>query len=154
MAGLDEISYCGLYCGRCFIRMDKIADLALQLLEKFREVRFEQWAGGLAEMNPGEMAAFAKHGACYEVLQAWDFMRCSAPCRKGGGCPQCAIRACCMEKNAAGCWECDEFEICPVLGCLKPVNGDVNQRNIRRIREVGTERFVEEREREGDRNFG
>lgn len=46
-----------------------------------------------------------------------------------------------------------EFEVCSVLDSLRPVNGEVNLRNIRRIREIGMELFVEEREKEGDRNF-
>jgi len=29
--GISLISYCGLYCGDCFIRVRKIADLAKQL---------------------------------------------------------------------------------------------------------------------------
>jgi hypothetical protein len=142
-----------LYCGRCFIRREKIADQALSLLETFREVRFEKWAKGLAELNPDEMAAFAKQEDCYEVLQAWDAMRCSRSCREGGGSPRCAIRACCGEKSFAGCWECGEFESCSLLGTLKPVNGEVNLRNILRIREIGTVLFAEEREKEEDRNF-
>jgi len=153
MAGPDDISYCGLYCGRCFIRRDDIADQALCLLNKFREVRFEKWANGLAELNPYEMAAFAKQEDCYEVLQAWDAMRCSSSCREGGGSSSCAIRACCQEKEAAGCWECHAIENCTILGALKPVNGEVNLRNIRRIREIGTALFADEREKEGDRNF-
>jgi len=153
MSGPDDISYCGLYCGRCFIRRDDIADRALSLLDKFREVRFEKWAKGLAELNPDEMAAFAKFETCYEVLQAWDAMRCSSSCREGGGSHLCTIRACCREKGAVGCWECSEFEICSVLDSLRPVNGEVNLRNIRRIREIGMNLFAEERENEGDRNF-
>jgi hypothetical protein len=153
MAGQEDISYCGLYCGRCFIRLQDIADQALCLLNKFREVRFEKWAKGLAELNPEEMAAFAKQEDCYKVLQAWDAMRCSGSCRDGGGSPRCAIRECCRLKSAKGCWECAEFESCSVLGSLKPVNGDVNVRNIQRILEIGLELFAEEREKEGDRNF-
>lgn len=153
MADPDDISYCGLYCGRCFIRKDDIADQALRMLDKFREVRFEKWAGGLSELNPDEMKSFAKHEACYEVLQAWDAMRCSKTCREGGGSHKCAIRACCLEKGKKGCWECDKFDDCSILGLLKPVNGDANIRNIRRILEIGTLLFAEERDKEGDRNF-
>ncbi len=69
MAGLDDMSYCGLYCGRCFIRLDDIADHALRLLDKFREVRFEKWAKGLAELKPDEMAAFAKQEACCNIRE-------------------------------------------------------------------------------------
>ena len=153
MPASDDISYCGLYCGRCFIRVDNIADQALCLLEKFRSVRFEKWAKGLAELNPDEMAAFAEQDVCYEVLQAWDAMRCFSPCREGGGSQRCNIRACCLEKGVEGCWECGEFEFCSLLGSLKTVNGEVNLRNIRRILEIGVDLFAEEREKEGDRNF-
>jgi len=155
MSSSEETSYCGLYCGNCFIRRDGVADQAQRLLAKFREIGFEQWAEGLASLNPGEMAGFAKWKACYEVLQAWDRMRCGHACRDGGGSSQCAIRDCCRAKAKAGCWECGEFASCPTLASIKAVNGEVNVNNIRRIREIGIDRFGQERaEDRRDRNFG
>ena len=34
------IAYCGIYCGDCFIFKSEKADLAKELMEKFKEVDF------------------------------------------------------------------------------------------------------------------
>lgn len=127
----SSLSYCGIDCGACFIRNSKIADQAQRLLAGFRKVRFEQWAKKLAKLNPRELSAFAKQEACYQVLQAWDAMRCGQTCRSGGGSKRCAIRHCCRKKKLAGCWLCGQSETCPTLGAVLAINGDLNLPKIR-----------------------
>ena len=137
------IGYCALYCGNCVLRIGKVADLCGQLLEKFHEIKFEKWAKGLASLSE-EVKAFEKYESCYEVLKAWEEMRCEKPCREGGGSADCKIRICCRKKNIEGCWECEKFEDCDTLARLKPINGEVNINNIRKIRTEGIDKFIEE----------
>ncbi|MBN1595134.1 DUF3795 domain-containing protein [candidate division FCPU426 bacterium] len=140
-AKLDHLSYCGLYCGKCYLLQDNIPDQVHALLKKFKEIQFEKWAKGLAEVNP-EMKAFAEVDACYRVLEAWQVMRCSAACRQGGGSANCEIRNCCRSKNLDGCWRCPELEKCGKLVKLHTVNGDLNYSNIKYIKEHGVEDFI------------
>jgi hypothetical protein len=139
------IAYCGLYCGNCILRIGNVADLAGELLEKFHEIKFEKWAKGLASVSE-EVKAFENYESCYEVLEAWDAMRCEKLCREGGGSSACKIRICCREKNIEGCWECEKFEDCDTLAQLKLVNGEVNINNIKKIRTEGIDKFIEEME--------
>jgi hypothetical protein len=140
------IGYCGLYCGNCILRIGNVADLSRQLLEKFHEIKFEKWAKGLASLSK-ELKAFENYESCYEVLEAWQEMRCEKVCKEGGGGASCKIRICCQKKNIEGCWECEQFEDCKTLAWLKPVNGEVNINNIRKIRSEGIEKFIEEMSR-------
>jgi len=137
------IGYCALYCGNCVLRIGKVADLCGALLEKFHEIKFEKWAKGLAALSE-ELKAFDKYESCYEVLETWEEMRCEKPCREGGGSASCKIRICCQKKNLEGCWECEKFEDCDTLARLKPINGEVNINNIRKIRTEGIDKFIEE----------
>lgn len=138
-----SIAYCALYCGNCILRTGNIADLARQLLKKFHEIKFEKWAKNLAALSE-EVKAFEKYESCYEVLEAWDLMRCEKSCRKGGGSTDCKIRICCQKKKLDGCWECEYFEDCETLASLKLVNGEININNIRKIKTEGIDKFVEE----------
>ena len=137
------IGYCGLYCGNCILRIGEVADLAGQLLEKFQEIKFEEWAKGLASLSK-ELKAFENYESCYEILEAWQEMRCGKVCKEGGGGASCKIRICCQNKNIEGCWECEEYEDCKKLAWLRPINGEINIDNIRKIRREGIDKFIEE----------
>ena len=50
------------------------------------------------------------------------------------------------KEKSRGCWECEQFEDCDTLAWLKPVNGEVNINNIRKIRTEGIDKFIEEME--------
>jgi hypothetical protein len=140
---LKCISYCALYCGNCFLRIGDIADLSQQLLKRFRQIKFEKWAKGLAGISK-ELKAFEKYESCYEVLKAWDGMRCTKICKEGGGSTSCKIRICCQKKNIEGCWECEYFKNCDTLAWLVPVNGEVNVNHIKKIIAKGMDKFIEE----------
>jgi hypothetical protein len=138
-----SIAYCALYCGNCVLRTGNVADLCQELLEKLHGIKFEKWAKGLASLSE-EVKAFEKYESCYEVLKAWDAMRCDKLCREGGGSTNCRIRICCRDKNLEGCWECERFETCETLASLKLVNGEINLNNIRKIRAGGIDKFIDE----------
>ncbi len=142
MADYDDISYCALYCGNCFIRMEVISDLARRVLDEFETVKFSRWAGELSHLVP-EMKAFEKYRDCIDVLECWDTgMRCNKSCREGGGSAGCDIRRCCIENRFNGCWQCDAFETCDKLGRLEPLNGTQIIENIRRIKTDGMGGFI------------
>jgi len=149
----NEVSYCALYCGNCFIRKGDVTNRATELLQMLNDVNFGKWASGLAEINPAEMNAFKFHQECCDVLSAWDNMRCDKICREGGGSSECGIRDCCKQKGLQGCWECDEFQSCATLGALQKVNGNRIIQNILMIQKQGIEAFVSSIEKSPDCNF-
>src|SRR4030043_1443505 len=131
----DLIAYCGLYCGDCFNYKGEIADLSRDLRKKLREARFETAAQGLSRY----FKEFQNYEQCYEVLGAMVRLRCKRICRGGGGNPYCKARTCCQKKAIPGCWECDEFETCAKLDFLKPIHGDANLKNLRKLRNQGVD---------------
>jgi hypothetical protein len=141
---LEQLSYCGLDCGTCYVRNGHIADHATALLAEFKAMRFEKWGPPLATMNQREFGAFRHAQDALEVLEAWDAMRCEKPCRNGGGSADCKIRECCKASHRLGCWECDRAEQCETLVALRPVNGNLNIDNLRRIKTIGVSGFLAE----------
>ncbi len=134
----DLIAYCGLYCGDCFNHKGEIADLARDLRKKLREAKFEKVAPGLAKY----FKPLGNYSACYETLGAMVRLRCGRTCRSGGGNPTCKPRVCCQKQDIFGCWECGEFEACAKLDFLKPIHGDANLKNLRKLGTKGVEGFL------------
>ena len=131
------IAYCGLYCGDCSSYKGKIADLARDLRKELRQAKFDKLAEGIP------FKEFQHYKKCYEVLGGMVKLRCKSACRGGGGNPFCGIRKCCQKKEITGCWQCDEFETCEKLDFLKPIHGDAHLKNLRKIRRMGIDSFLE-----------
>ena len=134
----ELVAYCGLYCGDCFNYKGEIADLSRDLRKKLRETRFDRHAPGLSKY----FKVFQDYDRAYEVLGAMVRLRCKRGCREGGGNPSCKIRLCCRQKGLVGCWECAEFETCARFDFLKPIHGDANAKNLRKLRKTGVESFL------------
>lgn len=92
--------------------------------------------------------AFQDCWQCYEVLGAMVRLRCKRACCSGGGNPSCKVRACCQKKGLSGCWQCDAFETCGKFDFLKPIHGDANLKNLRKLKCLGVEGFLK-----GSRDF-
>jgi len=134
------VAYCGLYCGDCFIRQGKIADLARDLRAELRRVKFERHAAELAKIP--FFKELSQYGDCYKVLGAMVRFRCRHACRNGGGPPFCKMRKCCQKKGIDGCWQCGEFESCRNFAFLEPVHGDAHLKNLRVLKRSGVDKFI------------
>ena len=137
----DLVAYCGLYCGDCFGYKGKIADLARDLRKELRQAKFGKTAELLSTQS--FFKVFGAYPQCYEVLGAMVKFRCKKSCRGGGGPPFCKMRICCQKKGIEGCWQCDEFETCKNLDFLEPSHGDAHLQNLRRIKKVGADSFLQ-----------
>jgi hypothetical protein len=137
-----EIAYCGLYCGDCIIRKHQMGKLAGQLLEAIATPAFAKLAAGLPEIMPEIFAPLKNHEESRQVLAAIGHLDCVIPCRSGGGTSGCRIRECCRDRGMNGCWECGEFELCPTLAWLNPVEQGANVVNLRILRNRGIEQFL------------
>jgi hypothetical protein len=138
---LSLISYCGLYCGDCFIRVGKIADSAKQLSNELKKYKFEKYATGLSKVMK-EFKPLYNYEKFYKTLRSLDGLRCEKTCRQNGGTTSCRIRECCINKGIDGCWLCDKFEHCKKLAWLEPVSGDANLKNLRKIKKEGIQKFL------------
>jgi hypothetical protein len=81
-----------------------------------------------------------------DILKVLEGLRCLKACRLGGGTTGCKIRICCRDKHVQGCWECAQFEVCPTLAWLRPVNGDENVKNLQQINRKGAAAFLKSRQ--------
>ena len=136
----DLITYCGLYCGDCFIHKGKIADLSRDLRKELRQAKFAKTAELMA--TAPFFAIFKSYPQCYEVLGTLVKLRCKKACRGGGGPPFCKIRNCCQKKDIDGCWPCAEFETCAKLDFLEPSHGKAHLQNLRIINREGIDKFL------------
>ena len=138
---IELTAYCGLYCGDCIRYRSKAADLGRDLLG---ELQNEEW-GKYAEISSDK--AFKNYEHCREVLDAIVRRKCDDACRPGGGCSafSCKIVDCCQKRGFEGCWQCDEFENCREFELLKPLHGDKPVLNLRKIRELGLDKWAEHR---------
>ncbi|MGB8706547.1 MAG: DUF3795 domain-containing protein, partial [Dehalococcoidia bacterium] len=97
-------AYCGLYCGDCLRYKGKAADLARDLQNELRRVRFDKYA----EVKSTAVKELEYYDECIQVLDAVVKLGCDTPCRAGGdGClGPCEIKSCVQKKRLEGCWEC------------------------------------------------
>jgi len=140
VSGVKEknlVAYCGLDCGDCFSYKGKVADLARDLRKELRQAKFDRVAEGIP------FKEFKHYKECYEVLGAMVRLRCNNACKGGRGNQFCKVRKCCQKKGIEGCWQCDEFEACNKLDFLKPIHGDANLRNLRKLNKQGVVSFLE-----------
>ena len=134
-------AYCGLYCGDCIRYRSKAADLARDLLSELQNVQWDKYA------KISSAKGLKHYEQCREVLEAIVARRCDKACRPGGGCPSfhCKIIECCQKRGFEGCWQCDESQSCQEFEFLKPFHGDAPLLNLKRIKELGLDKWTEHR---------
>ncbi len=142
MSKKSEVAFCGLCCGDCIIRNGRLSVLSQELLSKMRTPEFEKLAEGLSQLDPDQFKQLGNHYSCHGILETMDHLDCDKICKDGGGSTNCKIRECCQEKGFEGCWLCDTFESCQILGWLDPVHKNANIQNIRLIRKNGIDEFL------------
>ena len=121
---LSLISYCGLYCPKCF-KM-KISSAARNLLD--------------------ELLSAQDHGTTFlqddppikDALDKLIALECTNFCREeGDNSPTCSIKVCCHENGVIGCWECPELNYCNKL------TKQFLDNNCK-LRELGIEKYIQQ----------
>jgi len=142
------VGYCGLYCGACAIYQQTIKKRGKQLLEVLSAYQFREIAKEAKEWDPklGHYPQFE------EVLQSLMKMFGECPgCLAGGGPPVCAIRDCCKESGFSTCAECNKMPCDKLEPQIQGYTGHVDM--LRRIREIGTDKWAEEMKRKVKEGF-
>jgi hypothetical protein len=134
-------AYCGLYCGDCIPSHARLFELLQELRKLVEELHLDSYA----ELISRRDAAFANYPVFESMLALLAGLRCSSPCRAGGGKPTCAIRDCARGRGLEGCWECAGRRGCELLDPLRGFHGDTINGNLDAIAEYGTEGWVEMR---------
>jgi len=145
---IELTAYCGLYCGDCIRYRSKTADLARDLRDELQDTKFEKYAE-VKSSSVNFVEELTHYPEFCKVMAAIVELQCREPCRVGGGCPTfpCTIVDCCQEKGFEGCWQCDGFEGCEQFASLKPFHGEAPQQNLRKIRELGLDKWAQHRDK-------
>jgi hypothetical protein len=131
---------CGLYCLDCIPSHPRLFAMVKELTDLLDELRFEHYA----ELKSHTSPVFGGYAQFREVLRSIGDLQCVAPCTKGGGKPNCEVRACVTSHALAGCWECAEHSVCELLEPLKAVHPNL-EHHLALIREHGPDGWADKR---------
>jgi len=134
-------AYCGLFCRDCIPSTTKLFELTDELRQLLERLGFEHYAA----LKSRRMPNLKGYSTFAQVLGEIPSLRCEAPCREGGGNPQCRVRQCAVEKGHRGCWECSQFVSCELLQPLRDFHGDNINHNLGMIQQHGTARWIAHR---------
>jgi hypothetical protein len=115
-------SYCGLYCSDC-IPSKKELFSSIEKLDKLLEsLQFEEYA----KLKSKGFSKLSQYSIFSEVLKEIKLLKCSHPCRNGGGKEECSIRICCKSNNHNGCWECGDRKSCDLIEPLEKAHPNLH----------------------------
>jgi len=137
------VGCCGIYCGACFAYRRTLAEKASELKKLLEKENFRRIA-----------TAFEWVGSYRDFSRwlSWLVKLVCDGCQTGGGNPFCSIRKCCWRRGYKSCADCPEMP-CQKLEWITRRYRRWNLKNLRRIREVGYERWLREMEEDVKRGF-
>ena len=97
----DQIGYCGIWCGSCVVGNGALRELTRRYEEIVEDYGLEGWA-------PDDL----DYKVFSRSLSAIQSMPLCQGCLKGGGNPDCQMRACAVSKGQTDCNDCDRPESC------------------------------------------
>ncbi len=133
MADLDQVAYCGLYCGLCAQR-NRIPKRAEALRESMCKEAWDRWGHDIPNFK--EFWSFLN-----DLAESESRCRC-----RGGECgpPFCAIRKCARQKSVDVCPFCDDYPCDRIQGLAK---GYVTMlADGERMKRLGIGAWIEEQE--------
>ena len=139
----DLLGRCGIYCGACFAYRGEVSRKAEQLRDELKREKFRRiatafgWVGDWTQFN--------------RWLYWLTRFKCEG-CQAGGGWPWCPIRKCSQKKGFTSCAECEEMP-CEKLEWITRRYKKWNLKNLRRIREVGVDKWLREQAKEVKAGF-
>jgi hypothetical protein len=121
---MDEkfTAFCGLCCIDCIPSNCGFFHLVHNLEEVLSDLQFDEYARLKAERNP----VFSEYQTFIKVLKEIESLKCSRPCREGGGKPECEVRNCVLGKGYSGCWECSDRRTCTKLDSLRLIHSNLD----------------------------
>jgi hypothetical protein len=122
---MDEnlTSYGGLCCSDCIPSHAEFFSHADSLDEMLEDLQF----GHYADLKTEVTEDFRNYPEFVSVLRQIRKLRCSGPCRSGGGKAGCGIRKCAQEKGYSGCWQCSTRRGCPLLDRLRTIHPHIDE---------------------------
>ena len=133
-------AYCGLYCLDCIPSNRKLFLTVKELEKLLTDLQFREYA----EFKSGKTEIFKDYLKFLATLQEIGKLECPAPCREGGGNPDCRVRKCVLSRGYEGCWECNNYQTCELLLPFKEVHPNLKC-HIELIKKNGLEKWAVKR---------
>lgn len=135
---VNQIGFCGIYCGNCDMGNGSIVNTAKNLEKFAKDYEFEKWY----QMIPvGESEKFDFQE--FKKGMKW-FMKYSLcpGCQMGGGPPECKVKICAKEKGFEICSECDLMNSCKKINWVEENYSKV-RKTLNEIKKKGKEKWIE-----------
>ena len=97
----NQIGYCGIWCGSCVAGNGAIREFSGRFADTVDSFGLKGWAPSTFDFDE-----------FYKGLQALEGMPLCEGCVKGDGAPDCAIRACALDRGVEDCVECGQLNEC------------------------------------------
>ena len=133
-------AYCGLCCRDCIPSNEEFFASVKRLRQTLAELQFSEYARLKSEKNP----FFSGYPVLPELLREIEALQCPAPCREGGGKPECETRSCAKERKHEGCWECAGRSQCVLLEPLRRIHPNLDY-HLELIERFGPDAWFERR---------
>jgi hypothetical protein len=148
------IAPCGIYCGACDIFLGRSRELARELCRIMKGFNIVDVGPLFMEIEQQKLQDFL------DILEKWSQGEKCAGCWKGaciegGGNPACSIKDCAEKQGFLSCAECSkipcheslekvDIKVAETLGLVTKRYAHWNIDNLKRIREIGYRRFIDE----------
>lgn len=120
----NEISFCGIPCGKCIKGKAEFKEKTKQILNDIRESGLDRW------QHHEPKQEFFNYDELKKGLNWLASLDCKG-CHASGGNPQCMIRECAKEKKVNNCGECSEMP-CDIVRKVKKETGIDVEKNFRK----------------------
>lgn len=97
----NQIGYCGIWCGSCVAGNSALRELSCRFADTVDSYDLKGWVPSTFDFDE-----------FYKGLQAIEGMPLCQGCVKGDGAPDCAIRACALDRGVDDCVECGQLDEC------------------------------------------
>jgi hypothetical protein len=132
----DQAGLCGITCGTCVLGNGTISETSEKTKEYILGYGIKDWA----PLVPG-----GKDINWIETEKTLDWMTQYATCNgcgRGGGPPDCGIRACAKDKGYQLCNQCNEIEACDKFDWLQDY-GKTLKNNLRELKGLSKKEYIE-----------
>jgi hypothetical protein len=116
----NEMSFCGIPCGKCIKGKGETKKKAKQILEDIRESELDHWQQHEPKQNPFNYDDLKKG------LNWLASLDCDG-CHVGDGNPECVIRKCAKGKKLSNCRDCPELPCDIVRKTKKEIGIDIEK---------------------------
>jgi|LQYC01.1.fsa_nt_gi hypothetical protein len=157
------IAPCGIYCGACDIFLGRTRELARELYRIMKGFNFADVGHILMGIEQQKIQDFL------DILEKWSLGEKCAGCWKDAGwkpeiCLLCSIKVCAEKQGFLSCAECskmpchesrgdEQTQAAERLGIVTLRYAHWNIDNLKRIREVGYRRFIDEMQKKVKKRF-